>query len=309
MKISRIGGIIAAASKKVAQPLMQVGAISVIRRIVITYRQVGIFPIVVITGVEEEEVVRQLKSFGVIFLQNTNSEQPELLESVRIGMEFLKGRCERVAFTPVNVPMFTPSTLSRLIKKEGDVVAPSYYGKGGHPVLLSDRIIPELMTYNGTDGLRGAIESCSAARTWVDVEDRGVITNVYNKDELREQLKYHNHSILHPVLHMELEMETSFFSERLKTLLFLLDKTQNMRVSCEYSGIAHSRAWDMINQLEQNLGYQVVLRQRGGKDGGCTKLTEKGLYFLRAYQNFEERIYEITQEEFENRLISTKIID
>ena len=74
MKLSKVGGIIAAANKKVAKPLLQVGEISIIRRIVITYQQAGIFPIVVITGAEETEVKKLLTKYGVIFLRIGQAE-------------------------------------------------------------------------------------------------------------------------------------------------------------------------------------------------------------------------------------------
>ena len=109
MRISKVGGVIAAANKKVAQPLLQVGTISVIRRIVITYQQAGIFPIVIITGAEEDEVKRQLATYGVIFVRNEEPDEPELLTSVKLGLSYLDGKCDRVMFTPVNVPMFTPT--------------------------------------------------------------------------------------------------------------------------------------------------------------------------------------------------------
>lgn len=298
MKLSKVGGIIAAASKKVARPLLQVGEIPIIRRIVITYQQAGIFPILIITGAEEAEVKKQLARCGVIFLRNENAEQPELMDSVRIGLRYLAGKCDRVAFTPVNVPMFTPATLSSLMRVEGDLVAPSWHGKGGHPVLLSDRILPRILDYRGPDGLRGAMNACGAERIWVDVPDLGVLTNIHNEEELRARLKEHNSSILHPVLHMRLERELPFFDHRLKLLLFLLADTENMRVSCACSGIAHSKAWEMINNLEQVLDCQIVERARGGKSGGSTRLTQAGRDFYFHFSRFEARVYQFAQEEF-----------
>ena len=298
MKLSKVGGIIAAASKKVAKPLLQVGEIPIVRRIVITYQQAGIFPIVIITGAEEAEVKKQLSKCGVIFLQNEQAEQPELMESVRIGLRYLAGKCERVAFTPVNVPMFTPTTVSSLMQAEGDLVAPSWHGRGGHPVLLSDRILPQILEYEGPEGLRGAMNACDAKRVWVDVPDPGVLTNVHNETELHARLKEHNSAILHPVLHLRLEQEVPFFSDRLKLLLFLLADTQNMRVSCALAGIAHSKAWEMINTLEHTLDCQIVERARGGKSGGSTRLTEAGMAFYLGFTRFEARVYQFAQEEF-----------
>lgn len=307
MKISHTGGIIAAASKKVAKPFLQVGAIPIIRRIVITYQQAGIFPIVIITGSDNDEIKQQLTSYGVIFLKNEQDEQPELFESVKIGLSFLHGKCDRVVFTPVNVPMFTPTTLETLMQSEGSVVTPAYEGRGGHPVLISDDVIDQILAYQGDNGLRGAFEMCPDHRR-INVDDKGIICSVYNEADLQARLKEHNSAILHPVMHMQLEKETPFFNARLKLLLFLLHDTQNMRTSCAYSGIAYSKAWDMINTLECNLAFSIVERRRGGPDGGRTSLTERGTNFLLAYQHFEENMHHITQASFNEQFISTKIL-
>ena len=307
MNLSKIGGIIAVANNQVARPLLQVGAIPIIRRIVITYQQVGVFPIVVVVGGDDDELKRELSALGVIFLKHEKNETPELMDSVREGLEYLKGKCSRVVFTPVNVPMFTPDTLQRLLDAEGEIVAPSCQGKGGHPIVISDEVIPQIMAYSGEKGLRGAMEDLP--RTWVDVEDKGILTNVHNQEELNQQLEGHNFSILHPALHMKLEQEEPFFSARLKLLLYLIEDTNNMRTACTRSGVSHSKAWDMINRLERSLGYSVVERQRGGKAGGSTRLTPQGADFLVAYQEFEQAVHQFAQKEFKKRFIFTKIIE
>ena len=83
MRISRVGGIIAAASQKDAMPMLQIGSIPVIQRLVITFHQAGIFPIVVITGVDEDKVKYQLSDFGVIFVPNEQPANPQLFESAK----------------------------------------------------------------------------------------------------------------------------------------------------------------------------------------------------------------------------------
>lgn len=309
MKLGKIGGIIAVAGKDVARPLLQVGTIPIIQRIVITYQQVGIFPTVVVIGRGEDEIKRQLSPYGVIFLEYSEDCQPDLMDAVRIGVEFLQGKCERVVCTSVNVPMFSPVTLAELMRTDADIVVPSYNERGGHPVVLSERVFPHILSYQGENGLRGALNSWSAPKTMIPVADKGILTNVHNEAELRELLEEHNSAILHPVLHMKLEQESAFFSARLKLLLYLLSDTCNMRTSCTYSGIAHSKAWDMINRLEQHLGYPVVERQRGGRSGGSTRLTQQGQNFLTAYHEFEQSVHRFTQEEFKKRFIYTKIIE
>ena len=308
MKSGQVGGVIAVAGSDSSVPMMQVGTIPIIQRIVITYQQVGIFPIVVVTGPEADEIRRQLSPYGVIFLNHPGTAQPELMDMVRVGLEYLQGKCRRAAVTPVDVPMVSPATLAALMDTEGDIVAPSCEGKGGHPVILSERVLPRILSYRGENGLRGAFAACGFERTWVEVEDRGVLAHASNEGDLSSQLEEHNSAILHPVLHMKLEQESAFFSARLKLLLYLLADNNNMRTSCACSGIAHSKAWDMINRLERHLGYSVVERQRGGRSGGSTRLTEQGLAFLEAYQEFEAAVHRYAQNEFQKRFISTKII-
>lgn len=55
MQISQTGGLIAAGSRQVALPMLQVGSIPIIERIVITFQQAGIFPIVIGTGADKSE--------------------------------------------------------------------------------------------------------------------------------------------------------------------------------------------------------------------------------------------------------------
>ena len=307
MDLLKVGGIIAVANQEVAKPLLQVGAIPIIRRIVITYQQVGVFPIVVVVGGDDEELKRALSALGVIFIKHEQDRPPELMDSVRTGLRYLQGKCSRVVFAPVNVPMFTPDTLQTLLDTAGEIVVPSWQGRGGHPIVLSDGVIPEILDYAGDHGLRGALESLP--RTWVDVDDKGILANVHDEAELNRQLRTHNFSILHPALHMKLEKEEPFFSARLKLLLYLIEDTNNMRIACNRSGVSHSKAWDMINRLERCLGYSVVERQRGGKSGGSTRLTSQGADFLTAYQDFEQAVHQFTQNEFKKRFISTKIIE
>lgn len=171
MKISKFGGVIAAANEGIAQPLLQVGNISIIRRIVISYQQAGVFPIVVITDENRDEVIRQLSGFGVIFLNNQSGVSTELTQAVVTGLRYLYGKCDRIVFTPVNVPMFTPDTLQQLLKQEGDVITPVYHGKGGHPIVLDNRIVPQILEYRGGGGLREAVDVCGLQRVRLIVED------------------------------------------------------------------------------------------------------------------------------------------
>lgn len=298
MKISRIGGVIAAASIKDAEPLLQIGTIPIIKRIVISFQQAGIFPIVVVTGAEEAEVKYQLSSYGVIFIRNENCEQPELIDSVKIGLKYLLGKCDRMVFTPVNVPMFTPATLNSLIAANGDIITPSCNGKGGHPIILSESVAPEIIAYSGIGGLKAAISSMPDRRIFLPVDDPGIFISVRDCRQLEDYLAEHNRALLHPTVQLNLQKESVFFNTRIKLLLYLILDTHSVRSACDRMALSYGKAWDMLNKLEEETGYPIAERKHGGKRGGNTTLTPQGIQFLKTWQKLEDSIFQFTQKEF-----------
>jgi molybdate transport repressor ModE-like protein len=291
LAVSKIGGLIAAASKKVTQPTLQLGGITVVERIVLTFQQMGLFPIAVVTGVEADEVKYRLAGRGVVFLYNEEFEDPELFASVKIGLAFLQGKCERIAFSPVNIPLFLPSTLRALFATEQSIVTPNFQGRGGHPVVFSDSVIPDILAWRGEEGLRGAFDSLSHMRAQIDVEDEGILLSIRQQGRLQEYYEENKAAFLHPRLRVGLEREEELFNARTKLLLLLIGETHSVRTAGNMMALSPSKAWDMLNRLEEVLGYPFIIRHRGGAQGSQSKLTPEGLAFLKGWQQYEEKIF------------------
>ena len=299
MKFGSVGAVIAAASKKDAVPLLKIGSIPIIRRIVLTLQQAGVFPIVVVTGTEELEVTRQVAPLGVVFVKNREFEEPELFSSVRLGLSYLQGKCDSVVFTPVNAPMFSAQTLHALLSCPADIVTPTYNDCGGHPIVLRSRVIPQLLAYTGPDGLRGAVRQCPGNKQRLPVDDPGVLMSVHNQEQLRRHLQQHNASLLTPTVKLSIDKETVFLNSRLKLLLFLIADLQSVRQACLHMGLSYQKAWDMLNRLEQEVGYAVVTRQHGGKNGGKTCLTDRGQQLMLAFQQYEDELHAFARQRFD----------
>ena len=299
MFISRVGGVIAAASQKASKPNLQLGSITVVKRIVLTMQQAGVFPIVVITGVEADAVKYQLAGRGIVFLHNEAFQEPELMDSVLIGLAFLQDRCKRVVFTPVNVPLFSPATLQRLLATPGEIVTPSYQHRGGHPVVLSQEVLPAILGYRGNDGLRGAIASLAAQRTWLDVADEGVTLTIHREPELKAYLESHRNAFLHPHVQLRLEGEEELLGTRARLLLVLIGITHSVRAASEMMALSGSKAWNILNKLEAALGYPLITRRQGGQQGSRSDLTEKGLAFLAAFQQYEDQVIAYSNDQFD----------
>lgn len=297
------GGIIVAAGKKSEKnqihPLLKIGSITIVKRIVLTFQKAGVSPIIVITGYEAEEIERHLADYGVVFLRNSEYESSQKFDSAKIGLDFLQGKCDQVLFTPVNIPMFTPETLQIMIECDEKLLSPSYRGKSGHPLLISSELIPKILEYKGNNGMRGAIESIDIKRQWIEVEDEGILYDTDYIDRLDQLLIKYNENIMHPFVKISIEKESLFFDSRTKLLLLLIQDINSVRSACRHMALSYSKAWNMINQLEQELGYAVVERKHGGNNGGKTYLTKEGIEFLEKYQQLEQNVREYAKNEFD----------
>ena len=283
--MERTAGLIEASTPRWQQPLTTAGSISVIRRMVLSYQQAGLFPIVVLTGEQEKEVWRQLADAGVIFLP---SRPAEPMDALRQGLAFLEDKCARVVYAPANAPFFTAETIHCLLSQTAPAVVPTHNGHGGHPILLARTAFPSVMAYAGDEGLRGALRQMEVRR--VEVRDEGVLGSARDRGTLERSASSHSATLVQPLVSLSIAREGVFYDRRVRLLLYLIDHTRNLRRACSLMALSVGKAWDLLNTLERELGYPVVLRRQGGRGGGQTSLTPQGETFLHAAETFEDRV-------------------
>ena len=67
-------------------------------------------------------------------------------------------------------------------------------------------------------------------------------------------------------------------------------------------GISYRKAWGMIKETEEKLGFCLTEKHRGGQHGGNSVLTKEGKEMIEAYKDllveFDEAIYQITKKFF-----------
>lgn len=302
-QIKRTAGIIATAHMKVSrnQPdsMRPVGSISAIKRIVMAFLKADVNPIVIITGPDADFIERELALYSVLFLKTEQDTQSELLKLAQVGIRYLMGKCDQVLFTPANTALFSPQTLNQLIHMNAPAAAPSYRRSGGHPILLSSELFPALLSYSGKGGIPQALHSLGIERQWLEVEDRGVLPDLDRIEQDDELITVHNELLFRPFLRIRLGKETTFMGGRIKLLLSLIDETHSVRKACSHISVSYSKAWNMLNHLEEELGYEVLTRHQGGKNGGKTELTPAGKQFLLDFSAFEANVRQYAADEFE----------
>lgn len=181
------------------KPLLSIGSVSVAQRIIDTLRQAGAHRIVMVTGYNAPALERHLAGNGIVFLRNEDYETTQMFDSVKIGLRYLRGNCDKLLFTPVDVPLFALSTVNTILNSGAPLAAPVCQGRQGHPILISEPLIPEILADSGEMGLKGAMDRCSVPLLRIPVNDPGAIHDADTPEDFSALVDYHNSRLTRPL--------------------------------------------------------------------------------------------------------------
>ena len=143
---------------------------------------------VIVLGKRGDQI-RELLSrrFGdrLIFAENPDYASTDMLCSVRIGLKAVKGIIDAFCIAPADMPAISPEVYSSLARSfhDDEILIPTVHGKRGHPPLISARLIPEILCYDGTDGLRGFYREHKVRE--IPVDDKGALTDIDTPEDYR----------------------------------------------------------------------------------------------------------------------------
>ncbi len=90
------------------------------------------------------------------------------------------------------------------------------------------------------------------------------------------------------------------FGRGRRFLLEAIDRCGSISRAAKEINISYRKAWGYIKAMEERLGFRLVDRQTGGKDGGGATLTKDARKFLKKYEALEEGIRELVDNRFRN---------
>ena len=280
----QIGALIVAAgmSSRMGQfkPMLNIGSISVAQRVIATLSQSGVSKIVMVTGYNATILERHLSGNGIIFLRNDHYETTQMFDSVKIGLRYLLDKCDKVLFTPVDVPLFTSRTVKTILDSGAPLACPMCEGRQGHPILIDNGLIPEILNDCGEMGLKGAMDRCSVPLRRIDVDDPGTIHDADTPEDFSQLVDYHNSQLVRPVVSVSLNKEKPFFDSKIAMLLMLVDETKSVRAASQRMQLSYSSCWNIIRTLENQLNYTLIERSQGGAGGSQSRLTDRGRALL-----------------------------
>lgn len=299
----KTGAVISAAGHKSSlsefHPMLPMGDTTVIKRIIMTLKQSGVHPIVVITGQEARELEKHISKQQVICLRNEDYEGSQMFDSICMGLNYIEDLCDRVLVLPAKFPMLLPETIRSILDSRQLAACPVYNGRRGHPVMLSRELIPLILSYSGEKGLRGAlrqpqVEGCVEE---IHVADKGIIEAVESDEDLKGQPVIAR-AAMHAVNKLYLECDEVFFGPGIAQFLMLIDHTGSMQAACRQMNMSYSKGWKIMKTAEKQLGFPLLITKTGGSDGGSSLLSPKTRDFLERFSGMEKELKEKSDELF-----------
>ncbi|MBP6978873.1 MAG: LysR family transcriptional regulator [Bacteroidales bacterium] len=89
-------------------------------------------------------------------------------------------------------------------------------------------------------------------------------------------------------------------------ILKAIKQEGSLMAACAKLGIAYRKTWDDLKKIEQMLGFKIIQKTRGGKEGGNTILSDEGIRLVEAFDHFHSNLDGLIQEKFRDMLSELK---
>jgi len=285
------------------EPQKDVGTIPAIQRIVKVFQRAGVERIVLVCNEDDDATEKNAARMSVVFLRN--HRDAEMLDNVKKGLLYLQDKCSAALITHVDIPLFSVETVRALSLSEKPVSIPSFEGTAGHPIMIRSAYFPAIVSYEGGGGLAGAVDASGLERCFVEVDDKGILTNVHYEDNYQTLLAGHSLASLYPDVRIRLAKEKPFYGAGPHQLLTLIDETGSLSEACRQMGISYNKGRSIVALIEQQLGFAAIEGKAGGRAGGYSALTNEGRELMHSYIRFcaeaNQSVKDIFEKHFRSR--------
>lgn len=285
------------------KPLLCLGDSTIIHHTITALQKAGAKPIVVVTGYQSAVLERHLKTSGVMFVKNERYVESDMLTSMQLGLSAVFPDTDQVFVTPADIPLVSSETLELMLKTPGDIVQPSCQGRRGHPLLLRQKAVQQVLSWQGPCGLKGLLHSGILDVTSVETGDPGILMDADTPQDykalIRYQTRLHGHGNLRMDLQLSIGMEELFLTIENVQLLDMIGQTGSLQNACACMHISYSKGWKAIKTMEKQLGFPVTQRTAGGLDGGGSVLTSRGAELLTCYRLLHQKVSDNAKKLFD----------
>lgn len=106
----------------------------------------------------------------------------------------------------------------------------------------------------------------------------------------------------HCTLRVELRGKQAFWGAGVATLLHEIQAKHSLRAAAQGMNISYTKAWKIVHEAEQGLGFALLESVTGGTQGGGSRVTDEGRALLEAYDMVVCTVDEVLQDEFNKHI-------
>jgi molybdenum cofactor cytidylyltransferase len=180
------------------KPLLPLGNVSVVERVIHLFRAVGLSAVYVVVGHRAEDLRTRLTASGVAsgptIVSNPRHDEG-MFSSVQAGLAAVGSAVGNIFIQPVDVPLVRPATVHLLLAALADhpetAIHPTWKGRRGHPPLIPASMIPAILNHDGTGGLRALLDTPAVRSVEIPVPDRYTLMDMDDPERyaaLRQRL-------------------------------------------------------------------------------------------------------------------------
>ncbi|MEO8036000.1 MAG: NTP transferase domain-containing protein [Acidobacteriota bacterium] len=170
-----------------SKQLVRLGEKTLLEYVLGNLDQSTVDEVIVVLGANSERI-RAETDFGDARVLDNAGYAQGMSTSIQAGLRALGSEADAALIVLADQPFVAPATLNRLCdeyrRTRSTIVIPTYKGLPGNPVIVGKELFPEMMTIRGDVGCRSIFAAHAGSITRVELDDRGVITDIDTVEDL-----------------------------------------------------------------------------------------------------------------------------
>ncbi|MFH1985193.1 MAG: DVU_1551 family NTP transferase [Pseudomonadota bacterium] len=163
------------------KPLLPLGAKPAIERVVTMFQVAGIKDVLVVGGHRAAEIRQAIDPLNARCVENP-AYRDGMFSSVLAGIRALPPVCRAFFIHPVDIPGVRFQTVERMVASFEEtapaILYPVFDGRRGHPTLIRSSLVPEILKWPGSGGLRAFLERYEVGSRELPVADEAVLLDM-----------------------------------------------------------------------------------------------------------------------------------
>jgi molybdenum cofactor cytidylyltransferase len=191
-----VGAVVLAAGKssRMGQPkllLPWANGRTILEHILDQLALAKVWDVIVVTGHRSGDVTRLAVQAGAQTAHNGDYAKGEMLSSLKAGLRALPPHISAALVVLGDQPRIQPKVIAQVLtaysEGAGEIVAPSYQMRRGHPILIDRKYWPEILALPPDGAPRDVIERHKDKIAYVTVDTDSILRDVDTPEAYREE--------------------------------------------------------------------------------------------------------------------------